>query len=144
MPNQGREKVPLESRPGAGYEEDAFLYFLAKERARAGRLNHPLGLLLATLEPAPGERAPISPASAARLFEGLRSSLRETDVVGWYRQDRVVSAILSARGETPVAAMAGAVEVRVVEKLRQRLPAKVARSLRVRVLRLGQRAVGNA
>ena len=68
---------------------------------RAGtrqRSNRRLRLLLATLEAVPGKPAPILPAYAARLFEGLRLWLRETDVMGWYRQDRVAGAVLGVRG----------------------------------------------
>ena len=80
----------LECPPGAEYDEETFLYFLALGAgARRSRSNHPLRLLLATLEPVPGKPVPIPRASAARLFEGLRLSLRDTDVMGWYRQDRV-------------------------------------------------------
>ncbi len=71
----------LECPPGTEYDEDTFLYFLAVEQARAERSNYPLRLLFATLEPTPGNPAPIPPVRATRLFEGLRLALRETDVI---------------------------------------------------------------
>jgi hypothetical protein len=133
----------LECPPGAAYDERTFLYFLAIERARVERSNRPLRLLCATLEPVPGKPVAISPASAARLFEGLRLSLRETDVMGWYRQDRVAGAVLTACADAPGSEMSGLVERRVGEWLRQRLPSKLARSLRVRIIQQGPRRLGN-
>ena len=129
----------LECPPGTEYDEDTFRYFMALEQARAGRANDPLPLLFATLEPVPGEPVPIPPASASRLFEGLRESLRETDVMGWYRQDHVAGAVLSARAGALASDMPRLIEERVGEGLRQRLPSRIARSLRVRVIQLGPR-----
>jgi hypothetical protein len=146
MSNPGRylRNAALGCPPGTEYDEDTFLYFLAVERARARRSNNPLRLLFATLEPVPGKPAPIPPESATRLIEGLRLSLRETDVMGWFRQDRVAGAVLTARADAPGPGMSSAIEQRVGQGLRQRLPAEAARSLRVRVIQLGPRRIGNA
>ena len=133
----------LECPPGAEYDEKTFLYFLAIEQARAERSKHRLRLLLATLEPVPGKPIPIPRASATRLFEGLRLSLRDTDVMGWYRQDRTAGAVLSERAGTDGSETSGRIEQRVGEGLRRRLPAKIARSLRVRVVQHGPRRFGN-
>jgi len=141
MPNQDRPKLirALERPPGTEYNEETFVYFLAIERARAERSNRRLWLLLATLEPVADKPVPIPPASAARLFEGLRLSLRDTDIMGWYRQDRVVGAALSARADAPGYETSGLIEQRVSAGLRKRLPSRVARSLRVRVTQQGPR-----
>ena len=127
----------LECPPGSAYDEDAFHYFLDIERARAGRSNHAIRLLFTTFEQDPGKPLPISPASAASLFDGLRLSLRDTDVMGWYRQGRVAGAVLSARAGAAGPGMWGLIEQRVGDGLRQRLPLKVARTLRVRIMQLG-------
>ena len=141
MPNQDRPRSirALERPPGTEYDEETFLYFLTMERARAGRSNQRLRLLLATLEPAPGKPVPIPPASAARLFRALRLLLRDTDIMGWYRQDRVAGAILSARAGTPENETSSVIEQRVREGLLERLPSSVARSLRVRITQQGPR-----
>ena len=140
--HQGRIRT-LDCLPGREYDEEVFLYFLAIARARAERSNHPLRLLLATLEPVPGRPVPIPRASATRLFEGLRASLRETDVVGWHRQDRVAGAVLIAPAGTPGPEAWDVMEQRVGETLRERLPSNAARSLRVRVVRPELRRFGN-
>lgn len=146
MSNLGRNVriAAVDFPSGKDYDEDTFLYFLAIERARAKRTNNPLRLLFATLEPVPGKPVPIPPESATRLIEGLRRSLRETDVMGWYREGRVAGAVLTARSEAPGSAMSGAIEKRVSLGLRQRLPREAARNLRVRVMQFGPRRIETA
>ena len=134
----------LECSPGTEYDEETFVYFLAIEQARTESVNYRPRLLLATLEPVPGQPVPIPPASAARLFEGLRLSLRDTDIMGWYRQGRVAGAVLSACDDTTESELSGLIEQRVGDTLRQRLPSNAARSLRVRVVQQGPlRVAGN-
>jgi hypothetical protein len=141
MPNQGRNRSirALERAPGAEYDEETFLYLLSVERARAQRSNQKLWLLLATLEPIDGKPVPIPRASASRLFDGLRQSLRDTDIMGWYRQDRVAGAVLTARPDASEQETSGLIEQRVGDGLRKRLRSSVARNLRVRVTQHGPR-----
>jgi len=129
----------LDGQPGMAYDEETFLNLLAIERARADRANQKLRLLLATVEPAPGKPASISPASAAKLFGGLRLLLRETDIMGWYEQSRVAGAVLTAPHDAPGFETAGLIEQRVADGLHQKLPSSVARNLRVRVTQHGPR-----
>jgi hypothetical protein len=124
-----------------GYDEAAFLYFLDVERARAGRANVPLHMLFATVEPEPGKPVPIPASSAARLFAGIKGAVRDTDVVGWYRQGHVASAVLSARPDGHPADVAQLLERRVGEGLRRTVPRRVAKDLRIRVVRLGPRQI---
>jgi hypothetical protein len=146
MSQNGRPAVgqALKCPPGTEYDESAFRYFLGIERARAERSNRPVRLLFATMEPVPGQPAPIPAASATKLFEGLRQTLRETDVMGWYQQGRVAGAVLSARPGASGSDTPGGIEERVGEGLRQRLPSKIARGVRVRVVQMRPRRFGNA
>ena len=129
----------LDGRPGAAYEEETFLHLLAIERARADRANQKLRLLLATLEPVPGKPAAIPASSAAKLFDGLRRLLRETDIMGWYEQPRVAGAVLTAPNDVAGFEDATLIEERVADGLRKTLPASLARQLRVRVTQHGPR-----
>jgi hypothetical protein len=129
----------LECPPGTEYDEETFHYLLGIERARAERSNRRVRLLLATVEPVPGESVPLPRASATRLFAGLRLLLRDTDIMGWYRQDRVAGAVLCARGDAPEEETSKLIVQRVGEGLRQYLPRKIASSLRVRVTQQGPR-----
>jgi hypothetical protein len=142
--NRGERRGAPKRPPGEEYDEDTFLYFLHVERARAERAKCPLRLLFATLEPVRGKPAPIPAESAARLFEGLRRSLRETDVIGWYKRDRVAGAVLAARAGVAGREPSVAIERRVGEDVRQCLPSAEAHSLKVRVVQLGPRQVGNS
>jgi hypothetical protein len=144
MIEPGRDAVDtaLECRPGREYDESAFLYFLGVERSRADRSNQALRLLLVTVEPTPGRPRPMGRAIAVRLVAGLRATLRETDVVGWYRQHCVAGAVLSARTDAPGTEMSSVIRQRVGEGLRRQLPSSVVHHLRVRVIEL-RRPSGN-
>lgn len=130
--------VALDCRPGKEYDEDAFLYFLAVERSLADRSDHALRLLLVSIEEFPGRPLSMAKATAARLFDALRLSLRETDVIGWYRQDRVAGAVLRARADPAGSDMSRVIRQRVNEGLRRCLPSAVVRSLRVRLIGMRQ------
>jgi hypothetical protein len=131
----------LGGRPGAAYDEETFLHLLAIERARADRANQRLRILLATVEPAGGKPVTIPPASANKLFDALRLLLRETDIMGWYEQTRVAGAVLSAPADSAGFEDPGLIEQRVEDGLKKKLPASVARHLRVRVTQHGPRRV---
>jgi hypothetical protein len=141
MPNKDRPRSirALECRPGAEYDEETFLHLLAMEQARAGRSSQRVRLLLATLEPVPGKPVEIPPPVAVRLFEGLRSLLRDTDIMGWYRQSHVAGAVLSSVADRADYETSGLIQQRVSEGLRRRLPSKPAGNLRVRVTHHGPR-----
>jgi hypothetical protein len=93
--------VALEGRLGHAYNEEAFRYFLEIERKRATRLRRSCVLLLVGLKGQPQSPARIDPVLAAKLFSSLWFCLRETDVTGWYREDRVAGALLSQLADTP-------------------------------------------
>ncbi len=126
----------LECPTGTEYDEASFLYFMTVERARAERSNRPLRVLLTTVENEPGKPGPMGRAMAARLFAGLRRCLRETDIIGWYRQDRVAGVVLSERADASAGAISGRIEQRVGDVLRRQLPVAVARSVRLRLVQL--------
>jgi hypothetical protein len=140
-PRLGATRPVIDCQPGREYDEEAFLYFLHVERARAQRSNGRLRVLFATLEPAPGKTSEIPRAAAARLFRALRLSLRETDVTGWFRRDRVAGALLCADAGALETGAPDAIERRIVEEVRPRLPVKVGRTLRIRVVQLHPRGL---
>ena len=123
----------LECPAGTEYDEQAFGYFLALEQARAAQANQHVRLLLAAFEPTEGLAVPFSPGAAGKVFDGLRAAMRETDVIGWYRQGLVAGVVLTAWQEA-LADGTTSFERRVEQGLRERLTAQLARSLRVRVV----------
>jgi len=126
--------VALEGRFGQAYNEQAFRYCLEIERKRAARAKRPVLLLLLNLKkPRPDTR--IDSALASRVFHCLWPSLRETDVVGWYREERMIGAVLTgADGECPPEVTKG-IQQRIGEALSTGLMPDVARQFRVRVYR---------
>jgi hypothetical protein len=73
---------------------------------------------------------------AAKLFSGLWRCLRETDLVGWYREDRVAGAVLTQVEDGLRSEATRAARERIGTALCQDLSADVARRLRVRVYQL--------
>lgn len=142
MANQYRSGAirVLECPRGEEYDEETFGYFLAMEQARAERSNHPLRLLLVSLEPVPGQPMPFPRAGAVRAFAALRLALRDTDVMGWYRQERVAGVVLTVPPGPAAAETVAPLERRVGEGLRRRLPETLARMVRVTVV---QRSAGH-
>jgi hypothetical protein len=134
--------VALDSRLGQAYDEEAFLYFLAMERKRSERSGSPFLLVLVDLKEEPGASVRIIPAVSARIFSRLWLCLRETDVVGWYREERVAAALLTHLAGGPLPEVCDEVGQRVTAAMREGLPPKVARRLQARVYQLGPRVKG--
>jgi hypothetical protein len=78
----------------------------------------------------------MDPALASKLFSGLWRCLRETDVVGWYREARVTGAILTQVEDGLRPEATREIRQRVNGALCEGLSSDVARRLRVRVYQL--------
>ena len=133
MSTQIRPGMPrvLDCPAGSEYDEETFHFFLGVEQSRAARAGQQVRLLLASLESGRAEPQPFPGATSRRLFDGLRSAMRETDIIGWYRQGAVAGVVLNAWQE----ALAGTeFERRVEAGLQRRLPPAIAPKLRVRVV----------
>jgi hypothetical protein len=118
---------------GHAYNEEAFHYFLEIERKRAQRSGRPFLLLLADLKNEPGKSALVGGPLASKLFASLWLCLRETDFVGWYREDRVAGAVLTQRAELRSVEISQQVLERITRMLDERLPRDVAARLQVRI-----------
>ena len=136
-------EATLEARPGGILGEEAFHELLAIERTRAGRSTDSLRLLLVSLKPGPRQALPIKPSVAARLFAGLDEAVRETDVVGWYREGRVAGAVLIDPTHTKGLDGCSAILQRVNGMLEARLPSTLARQLHVRAVPVRPKPAGS-
>jgi GGDEF domain-containing protein len=125
------DSVVLPDGLGPVYNEEAFRYFLQIERKRASRSNSRFLLLLVDLKQRQG--TPFDASSGRTLFSAMWSCLRETDFIGWYRQGRVASAVLTQVGETPGVEVAKLVADRVRTALTQSLSGALAARIQVRV-----------
>jgi hypothetical protein len=88
---------------GEAYNEEAFHHFLAIERKRSEATTRPFLLLLVEFEKNVGIPLQVGHDMAARVFSGLAESLRDTDVIGWYREQRIAGAVLTDLGDAPQA-----------------------------------------
>src|SRR5437773_1412519 len=125
--------VALEGRLGQAYNEQAFRYLLEIESKRSERSGYPFLLLLIDLKKQEGASASLDSMVANHLFSNLWLCLRETDFVGWYREEGVAGAVLIElrnRRPTEVSRLIGK---RVSARLYEHLPSDVARRLRVRI-----------
>jgi hypothetical protein len=118
---------------GGAYNEKAFHYLLAVERKRFEHSNRPFVLMLVELEGRSGQTRRIDSADGSRVFAGLASSLRDTDVIGWYRERRIAGAVLTHFGDAALADVSRQAAERVTRTLRRDLPEAIARRLKVRL-----------
>jgi hypothetical protein len=115
------------------YNEEAFQYLLAVERKRSERSNRPFVLVLIEPESRARPMHQMDPAVGAKVLAGLARALRETDVIGWYREGRVVGAMLTHLGDSPMADVSRLMSSRVQQTLRDSLPEHVAQHLQVKL-----------
>ena len=118
---------------GEAYNEEAFRFLLNLERNRFKDSSRPFVLVLVDLEQQSGLPHRFDSALGAKVFASLGRSLRDTDVIGWYREGRVVGALLTHLGDAPIADVSRQMAERVAQTLRDELPERVARRLKVRL-----------
>src|SRR5499427_2010089 len=125
--------VVLPEGCGPVYNEEAFRYFLQIERKRANRSNSRFLLLLVDLKKDEQQSSGFDAATSVKLFAAMLPCLRETDFIGWYRQGRVASAVLTQVGDTQGVEVSNLVASRIREAVGQNLPSSVSERLQVRV-----------
>ena len=128
----------LQGRPGQVYNEIAFRHFLGLERRRAERSNRTFLLLMVSVKD-PETRGHIPPAVATRLFSALSLCVREVDFLGWYREGQIAAAVLAQGPEPRDGSVQAVITERITSVLQERMPARVAEQLQVRVLQVRRR-----
>ena len=118
---------------GDAYNEEAFRYLLTVERKRFEHSSRPFVLLLVELEQGSGHSERMDSAVSAKVFAGLARSLRETDLIGWYHEGRVVGVVLTHLGDAPMADVSRQMAERLTRILRHDLPEGISRRLKVRL-----------
>jgi hypothetical protein len=122
-----------EDRTGRAYNQAMFRHFLTLERKRFERSGRPFLLLLVELRKKAEADAPFEPRVAAKLFDALWQSLRETDFAGWYREGHVAGAVLTQPLEAVGKNTGQAIRERIGEALCNKLAPHVAVRLQVTV-----------
>jgi hypothetical protein len=123
---------------GETYNEEAFHHFLAIERKRSEASTRPFLLLLVEFDRHLGVPVPIARDVASRLFAALGAALRDTDVIGWYREQRIAGAVLTDLGNAPQTIMP-VITQRVRAFLQCELRDGLASSVQVRLYQLPAR-----
>lgn len=118
------------------YNEAAFRYFLDADRRRIQRCERSILLVLVSIRAQAGRSAPLTDELASQLFTGLSASVREVDFVGWYREGRVVGAVLP-QAVSATDELRDLIAHRVLTSLKKSMPGHRAADLRVRVVVLG-------
>lgn len=116
---------------GATYNQEAFRYLLAIERKRAERSRGSFLLVLVDVKNQRGIGHPITAAVAARLLSGLSLSVRDVDVIGWFREGRVAGAVLIPGPDAPAPDVPRQVGQRIAATLHNRLPVPLTGRVRV-------------
>ena len=130
-----------EGRAVAHYDEPIFQHLLSLERHRSRLTSR--GSLVVLVSVMPPDRGAIDvggasyipPLLARAIFVSLSHCLRDMDFSGWYRQDRIVGAVLP-QGSEQMCDVRRRVHERVCDALRAGLPEGLRLPWHVRVVPL--------
>ena len=136
------------SQRGA-YNQEAFRYLLESESKRSERSGHFCQILLVYWTDAQGRIVPMDSHVAKTVMAELPRSLRETDYIGWYRDGRIVGAVLTILVQESMAPVASHLLKRLAEVLQSELSIEASRRLQFRVhphdglegIELGERTI---
>jgi hypothetical protein len=126
----------LDSREGHAYNEEAFRYLLTIQHERSERSDRPFVLLLIDLSEPAAFGSRIDSGVARTLFSAMCRTLRETDVIGWYREGRIAGAVLTELGNGSRIQASQLVAQRLTDVLRACLPTSISHRLQVRACQL--------
>jgi hypothetical protein len=125
------------------YGETAFHYFLDIERARFIRSARPCVLLRVDMKDQHGIPARLSQTLSERLFLAIAKSVRETDFIGWYEDERVAAAVLTELAEERHDESIRRTVDRLRRRLEAHLPVAVSSRLDIRANTIRDERVWN-
>ena len=117
------------------HNEESFRYLLANEGKRSERSGRSFQVLLVYLAAPSGSTIRMDNTAANKLFSSLSDILRETDYIGWYRDELIVGGVLTALGDIPTAEVSCRIEQRFVEVVRGGFSADEFSRLHLRLFR---------
>ena len=126
-------------------DEKSFRSLLENESKRSDRSGYFCQVLLVFRISSEQRIVPMGPGLGRVVMARLSQCLRETDYVGWYRQDLVVGGVLTAVGKNHTADLFDPSQRSLLQILQSRLGAEEASRLRVIVCQpheLGQVKLG--
>jgi len=120
------------SQSGA-YNQEGFRHLLTSESKRSERSGHSFIVLLIYSTDKQGLIVQMDRDVADTVVKALFRGLRETDYIGWYRDGRIVGAVLTVLVQESMAHVFLHNQPRLVEILRAELGVEETRRLRIRV-----------
>lgn len=121
---------------GYAYNEEAFGYLLRVQRKRSDRADRPFLLLLVDLKEESGASNRIDPPIARAVFSALWQTLRENDVIGWYKEGQIAAALVTECDPAVREPTAEIIVQRVTRGLVVSVPPPIAARLQVRICRI--------
>ena len=119
------------SQSGA-YNQGAFRYLLESESKRSERSGYFCQILLVYWTDAQGRIVQMDSHVAKTVMAALSRSLRETDYIGWYRDGRIVGAVLTVLAQESMAQVSSHLQPRLAETLRAELGVEETSRLQIR------------
>ena len=120
------------SQSGA-YNEEAFRYLLESESKRSERSGRFYQILLVYWIDVQGRIEQMDSHVAMTVMAALPRSLRETDYIGWYRDGRIVGAVLTVLVQESMTQVTSHLQKRLAELLQSELSIEESRRLQIRV-----------
>ena len=120
------------SQNGA-YDQESFRYLLESESKRSERSGRFYQILLVHWTDAQGGIVQMDSHAAKKVMAASSRSLRETDYIGWYRDGRIVGAVLTVLVQETMAQVTSHLQKRLAEVLQSELSIVDSRRLQIRV-----------
>jgi hypothetical protein len=115
------------------YNQEAFRYFLAKESKRSERSGRFCQIILVCSTDEHGRIVEMNVDVAKTVIAAASRSFRETDYIGWYREGRIVGAVLTVLTQESMALVPTQLQPRLAECLRADLGIEEFSRLQIRV-----------
>jgi len=115
------------------YNQEAFRCLLESESKRSERSGRFCQILLMYWTDVQGRIVLMDSHVVKTVLASLSRSLRETDYIGWYRDGRIVGAVLTVLAEESMAQVASHLQKRLAEILQSELSIEENLRLRIRV-----------
>jgi hypothetical protein len=131
-PREAMKGMASLSQSGA-YNQEAFRYLLESESKRSERSGRFCQILLVHWTDAQGGIVQMDSHVAKTVMAASSRSLRETDYIGWYRDGRIVGAVLTVLVQESMAQVASHLQKRLAEVLQSELSIEDSRRLQIRV-----------
>ena len=120
------------SESGA-YNQEAFRYLLESESKRSERSGRFCQIILVYSSDEHGRIVQMNFDVAKIVIAAASRSFRETDYIGWYRDGRIVGAVLTVLVQESMAQVASHLQKRLAEILQSELSIEESRRLQIRV-----------